>query len=230
MAMPGGAVLAMWWDIDAPQRVEFEHWHSSEHFAERLAIPGFRRGSRWSASSSPGAYFVMYELDGLDVLDSAPYLERVNHPTPWSTQVMAGFRNMVRSRCLVSARAGAGLGQAMLTVRLSPQPGRGDALRSALAREVLPALAARPGLTGAHLLENVAPPSSPQTAEQRLRGGDAMADWVMLVGGYDQDAVAGLAGRELGEGELARLGAAAGVVACAYRLAHCVVPEDFDRL
>jgi len=28
-----------------------------------------------------------------------------------------------------------------------------------------------------------------QTAEQKIRGGDRIADWVLLVGGYDVEAV-----------------------------------------
>ena len=45
------------------------------------------------------------------------------------------------------------------------------------------------GLTGAHLLESLPMAGAPQTTEQKIRGGDATADWVMLVGGYDLEAV-----------------------------------------
>ena len=48
-------------------------------------------------------------------------------------------------------------------------------------------------MTGAHLLESVPMAAVPQTAEQKIRGGDASADWVLLVGGYDQEAVAAAA-------------------------------------
>ena len=30
---------------------------------------------------------------------------------------------------------------------------------------------------------------APQTAEQNIRGGDGAADWVLLVGGYDLEAI-----------------------------------------
>jgi hypothetical protein len=43
------------------------------------------------------------------------------------------------------------------------------------------------GLTSAHLLESQPMPA--QTTEQKIRGGDASADWVLLVGGYDAQAV-----------------------------------------
>ena len=40
--MPGGAAVAMWWDIPPEARAEWEHWHTTEHMHERLAIPGCR--------------------------------------------------------------------------------------------------------------------------------------------------------------------------------------------
>jgi len=55
----------------------------------------------------------------------------------------------------------------------------------------LPAWVCEPFLTGAHLL--IANPvlSGTPTREQRLRGGqDHVADWVLLVEGFQQEAVA----------------------------------------
>ena len=37
--MLGKAAVAMWWDVAPGMRAEWEHWHSSEHMPERLAIP-----------------------------------------------------------------------------------------------------------------------------------------------------------------------------------------------
>jgi hypothetical protein len=59
------------------------------------------------------------------------------------------------------------------------------------------------GITGAALLE-AQPASGPRTTEQDIRGGDASADRVLLIGGYDAEAVravsrqAGPAGATLG--------------------------------
>ena len=46
MAMLGKAALAMWWEVSAQERSEFEHWHAHEHFPERLAVPGFLNADR----------------------------------------------------------------------------------------------------------------------------------------------------------------------------------------
>ena len=74
MALLGQAVLAMWWDVAPASREELEHWHAHEHFPERLALPGFRRASRWTAVDGGEGFFVMYELDDHAVLASAPYV------------------------------------------------------------------------------------------------------------------------------------------------------------
>jgi hypothetical protein len=220
VALMGKAALAMWWDIAPEDRPGFEHWHSSEHFAERLAVPGFLRGSRWVAVSGAPYYFVLYELTGLDVLSSDAYRERLNHPTPWTTRTMACFRNMTRSQCLVKGSEGGSLARAMRTLRFAPRTGHEQDLREWTVQQVLPALVAKPGITGAHLIENAVPavPLSEQTAEQRLRGGDATADWVLLVNGYDVDAVLSLAENELNEQFFERNGASSGRLAGVYQL------------
>ena len=222
MALMGKAALAMWWNIDPQDRQEFEHWHSSEHFAERLGVPGFLRGARWECRSGEARYFVMYELSSLAVLSSDSYRDRVNSPTPWSSKMMAGFRNMVRSPCLVQASEGAGIGRVMLTLRFSPQAGQADALRQWIAQHVLPKLSQQAGLSGAHLLESVAPagPAPAQTAEQKIRGGDAAADWVLLVNGYDLKAVTAVMENELNEKNIERNGAAPGSTADLYQLSY----------
>jgi len=168
----GKAAIAMWWDVPSEVRSEWEEWHTVEHMPERLSIPGFLRGTRWIAGES--SYFVLYETAELAAITSGPYLDRLNNPTPWSRKMMPHHRNMVRSLCLVRASHGHGLPGALATVRFS----RG---------KDLPQLPSRQGVTGAHLLE--AQPMPVTTEEQRIRGGDATADWVLLVGGYDAGAV-----------------------------------------
>ena len=41
------------------------------------------------------------------------------------------------------------------------------------------------GLSSAHLLESRPMAGAPQTTEQKIRGGDATAEWILLIGGYD---------------------------------------------
>jgi hypothetical protein len=212
--MLGRAAIVMWWDFPPEHQAEIEDWHSHEHFPERLGIPGFLRGSRWIDLAGRPSFFIAYEAVRLATITAGPYLDRLNHPTPWSTRMMPHHLNMVRSLCRVRASAGGGLAYAMATVRFSPK--RGSGLVRRLTDEVQK-LPERKGVTAAHLLQ-AAPTPAAQTAEQKIRGGDASADWVLLVNGYDIDAV-----REVATTALAIPDGVTGL----YRLAYAAIAKDF---
>ena len=224
MSVLGQAALAMWWDMAPEMRAEFEHWHAHEHFPERLGIPGFLRAARWTAADGGEGIFVMYELRDHGVLSSAPYLARLNAPTPWSTQLMPHHRHMVRSQCHVLESRGAVVARQALTIRLSPAPGQDERLRRAieqLAGEVMLA----PGTVGMHLLRHEAPAIA-ATQEQKIRGGDAVADWVLVACGYDAQALDALSASSLSEQALLSMGAAAGMVRARYALAQAATPPE----
>ncbi|MBX3609623.1 MAG: hypothetical protein KF871_06965 [Hydrogenophaga sp.] len=184
MAMLGQAALAMWWDM-APERLaEFGHWHSHEHFPERLALPGFRRASRWLAADGGEGVFTCYEIAEPADLGSPAYQARLNAPTPWSTAMMPHHRHMQRAQCEVLASVGAFVAGHLLTLRLAALDDTGIALWRAWARTH----AGAPGLAGVHLLRH-APPAIPTTTEQRIRGGDGAPACVALVSAYDADAL-----------------------------------------
>jgi hypothetical protein len=225
MPLLGQAAVAMWWDMAAAHRAEFEDWHTHEHFPERLSIPGFRRGSRWASATGGEGFFVMYELASYETLTSPAYFARLNDPTPWSLKMMPRHRNMVRSQCQVLESRGGGSAGAMLTVRLSPQPERADALRDHL-RPVLNAMPQRAGVTAAHLLQTQTPQAA-TTTEQKIRGGaDGVADWIVLVSGYEAQALQDLAAGELGAPALQQAGAMPGQMSALYRLCCAMTPGD----
>jgi hypothetical protein len=224
MPLLGRAAVAMWWDVDARHREEFEDWHSHEHFPERMGIEGFRRGSRWASAAGGEGFFVMYELDDYETLTSPGYLARLNAPTPWSTKMMPHHRNMVRSQCRVLASYGAGIAGSLLTIRLAPRRGSDRALRNGLS-EALAKMRGIVGITGAHLIQNDTP-NSAATREQVIRGGDKTADWIVMVGGYDGRAVADVGNTQLGDEVLAGLGAQDHQVRDFFVLCHSITPFD----
>ena len=182
--MRGRAALAMWWDMAPAMRDEFEHWHSHEHFPERLALPGFCRASRWADHAAGEGFFVLYELAQWEALASREYVARLNAPTPWSRALMPHHRNMVRSQCRVLESRGGVVAAHALTVRFSARQVRDEDVRNevcALAED----WHALPGICGVHLLRNDAPAVAP-TTEQKIRGlADGAADWILVVTGYD---------------------------------------------
>lgn len=225
MALLGRAAIAMWWDISPERKTEFEDWHSHEHLPERLAISGFQRGSRWAAVDGGPGSFVLYELDKYETLTSPQYLERLNRPSPWSTQLMPHHRNMVRSQCRVVESVGAGIARYVLTLRLSPSAG-GSAPMRAFLGERARTIAASAGTTAAHLLRTE-PPQVAVTTEQRIRGGrDPAADWIFVAAGYDLAALQDLRAGDLADDRLSRQGVERAIQAGLYALSHACTPSE----
>ena len=187
---------------------EHDDWHTHEHLPERLAIPGFMRGTRWVAKDALNKeprYFVLYEVAELATLTSAAYLERLNNPSPWTSKMMPHYRGMTRGLCTLSGSFGLGVGHASLLIRFKPVAGMELTLRAWLLQDALPPLPSRAGIGGAHLLAGAATPA--MTNEQRIRGADAGVDWAILVTGYDEAALAGLMQGDLSVVQLEQHGA-----------------------
>ena len=214
----------MWWDISPTIRTEFEDWHSHEHFPERMSIPGFLRGSRWANSEGKDGFFVLYELAAYETLTSSHYLARLNDPTPWSRKMMPLHRNMIRSQCRIVESCGGGIARSIMTLRLSPRQGRAESVCEYL-KAMLSELPLQPGLTGAHLLHTQTPDIK-LTNEQKIRGGDAVADWIVLVSGYNVEALSNIARAELSVEALIGVGTAAAPHYSFFDLAYTMTPAD----
>jgi hypothetical protein len=227
MALLGSAALAMWWNMAPEMRAEFEHWHSHEHFAERLAIPGFLRASRFADLAGGEGCFVLYDLADHAVFTSPAYRERLDNPTPWSLRLMPHHRDMVRSQCRVLESVGGASGCYLATLRLSPGPGQAARLRAALGG-TLRQLSTLPGLAGGHLLQTDTPAAA-ETTEQRLRGGkDGAADWILLLSAYDEAALESGTAGPLGPAALRDAGAEAGMPRQLFRLRHTALKAELD--
>ena len=228
MPLLGKAAVAMWWNVAPEQRVEFGDWHSHEHFPERLSIPGFRRGSRWTSTLDAIGFFVLYELEEYGTLTSAGYLDRLNNPTPWSTKMMPHHLNMVRSQCRIAASFGGGIATSLATIRLSPQAGMQERFRAKLI-ETLGKYPSAPGLTGAHLLITEAPRTSGPTAEQQIRGADVATDWIILISGYDPEVAQEAVSTDLSNSALRAAGAQEKITSGRYKLGLAMTPQDISQ-
>ena len=223
MALLGKAAMILAFDIVPEAIVEHDKCHSQEHLNERMSIPGFLRGSRWTNLGDGQRYFVMYEVADLDTLASKHYLERLNNPSPWTARMMPHYRGMKRGFCRVTYSRGAGLGCSGLLLRFSPDADRETALRDWLVRKMLPTLPEQRGLVSAHLCEAALTPE--MTQEQRIRGKDGGVDWVLLVSGHDASAVAELCVRGLDTETLEKQGAI-NVVASIVRMGHALSAQE----
>lgn len=230
MPLLGKGAMVTWHDVLPEAEQDHDEWHSKEHMAERLGVPGFRRGYRFSALQGAPRHLIMYEVDDLTTLTSPPYLERLNDPTPWTRRALPGLYNNSRTLCrVIASHGGRGICGFVLTAQLEAEPDRADELCAWLTGEALPGLVERPGIIGAHLLRGDQTASRSPTEEKRLRGdADAVADWIVLLGGYDADALQTAGKDALGASQCARHGAAASPTIGLYQLLHAVTEPDLD--
>jgi hypothetical protein len=184
MPLLGSAAMVLSFDVVHEAVAEHDDWHTHEHLPERLAIPGFIRGSRWIAMRGHPRYLVIYEVEQLATLTSDAYLQRLNNPSPWTEKMMPHYRGMTRGLCSVTGSFGLGIGGACLLIRFKPAGNIESSLRKWLCEEALPALPARPGLGSAHLFEGAG--TATMTREQRIRGADATVEWALVVTGYSR--------------------------------------------
>lgn len=223
MALLGKAAMILSFDIVPEAITEHDHWHSHEHLQERMSIPGFLRGSRWTSTSSDPRYFVVYEVSDLDTLSSTQYLERLNNPSLWTQKLMPNYRGMNRGFCRITFSSGLGLGSHCLLIRASPDPSGETDFRCWLTEKVLPSLLKKPGLVSAHLFEAALTPE--MTQEQRIRGKDNGVDWVILITGYDARVISELAVNELSLAELECRGGI-NLVSGIYQMGHSLSKQE----
>lgn len=184
MSVAGHGAVAIWHDIAPEGREPFYAWHGGEHMPERAGIPGFLRGRRYLAVEGKPEYFNLYETESTAVLTGADYLARLNAPTPWTTATVKFFRNVSRSVCTVACSHGAGDGGLIATYRYDVAEADATAHKARLCAR-LEALAAGPGLAGAHLLVADAAGSAIETAEKRARADATLIPrWIVLLEGW----------------------------------------------
>jgi hypothetical protein len=174
-----GAVL-VWNDVAEDGRRQFYEWHDKEHIPERLAVPGFRRGRRYSKPHHSPEWFTMYEADDLSVVTSPEYLERLNAPTPATQRTLKYFRNTSRAVCRLAGSLGSSSGGHMLTMRLQAPDANGEALRRLVMDDLFPRALDLTGVVACHLYAADRSASHVDTAESRTRTFD-VPSWIVLA-------------------------------------------------
>jgi len=174
-------VLAIWNDIRADRRADFEFWYRNEHFPERLGVPGFRLGRRYEIASGEAPenaprYFCYYLGDTAQTFTSPAYQERLNNPTALTRSMMSGaFHNMSRTVCRraqVFGRMSSGLA---VTARFHLPVDQGQAAA------LLETLAAAEGIARAELWSAADAAQGARAKEEELRGGDRKIAACLLV-------------------------------------------------
>jgi hypothetical protein len=231
MPLLGQGVLAIWHTITPEGEAEYWRWHDREHIPERVGVPGFLRGRRYRSLERSLDYLDLYEVENAETLRSAPYLARLNDPTPWTRRVVPHFINTLRVGYRVATSTGRGQGGVLLTLQLEAAGGAAHR-PAALAAPGLAAIQGVTGVVSVHVLDATPEVTSVATEEKRLRGpGDrdrgAVEPWCLLVEADDAAVLGELRAGPLTPESLRARGAelrAAG----AYQLQISIDPERGD--
>jgi hypothetical protein len=231
MPLLGRGVLAIWHTISPEGEADYWRWHDREHIPERVGVPGFLRGRRYRSLERSLDYLDFYEVEDPETLRSAPYLARLNDPTPWTRRMVPHFRDTLRVGYRVARSAGRGQGGVLLTMRLAGA-GAASGLPAALAPSALAAIADVTGVVAVHVLDATPEVTSIATEEKRLRGpGDRdrnpIAPWCLLVEADDALVLGELRAGLLGADRL-RMGDGEVSASEAYQLQISIDPERGD--
>jgi hypothetical protein len=180
--MHGLGFLAIWSDLAPEDEIDWSHWITREHAAERLGVDGFLTCRIFRAIGTlANRYFILYELKGPEVIGSAAYVARLNAPTAWSQRVMPRLRNFVRGGGRVAASIGTGHGGVLAAVPLDIAPGEPE--------HVVAELAAMDRIVAAHILVTDEAQTSIQTREKGMRKDDRSFAALVLVEGLNESSV-----------------------------------------
>ena len=146
----GGAVLALWNGVDTSRTREYNAWHTREHVAERISVPGMIGARRYVKTSGPlPDYLTLYAMNDTDVLKSDAYRSLLENPTVWSRSMRPSFRGFIRLCCRRLLSIGGGLGGSLAAIVVDDATD----LRSPALRQELEKLLEEAGILAAHVLE-----------------------------------------------------------------------------
>jgi hypothetical protein len=156
-------ILLVAFDYTNAHADEFHDWYDLEHIPERQRVPGFGTCERWISVATPKHAVASYELDNLNVLQSAPYKAiAYGNLSVWSKRMGKIAQRMLRfdgEQTLpgdVVGPAGAG---ALLVNAMNVDPEHEAEFNEWYDHEHIPGLASVPGtlcarryrdLTGTH--------------------------------------------------------------------------------
>jgi hypothetical protein len=91
------ALLLVTMEPSAGFEDEFNDWYDTEHFPQRMGLPGFETGSRWACLSGWPRWMAIYDVTSRAALETPEYLAvSLADATPWSKRVAARTTGRMR--------------------------------------------------------------------------------------------------------------------------------------
>jgi len=180
--MRGNGFLAIWSDIEQDRLTDYLHWLTREHTSERIGIAGFLGVRVFRALGIAEArVFILYELEGPEVLSGADYLSRLNAPTPWSQRIMPTLGNFIRGGGRLVTSTGTGQGGVIGVL----------ALEEALANsaQLAAEIATLDRIAAVRVLETDRAGTGVQTREKAMRSDDRSFGGLLVIEALDRNAL-----------------------------------------
>ena len=175
----GHAILCATLDMQDADIENFVEWHTREHLPERLEIQGFLRGRRFAREAASPRYLILYDVQNLAILTQPDYVERLNHPTPWTRATLPTFQNGHRSAYQVISRNGRAEGACVMMLRVTPpEPERA---KREIERWVMDDGVSHPGIVSIAFAIPDKASSTLDTEESRQSRNRPADEWVILV-------------------------------------------------
>ncbi|RQO59219.1 hypothetical protein DBV14_07850 [Variovorax sp. KBW07] len=105
-------------DVAPADEADFNRWYDKEHVEERVRIPGFLSGARYTSLEGGRKYLGLYRTESLAVFGTAGYRAAFEKQTPWSIANLDRMRQPVRRVCAVRAVTGFGSGSHVVVLPL----------------------------------------------------------------------------------------------------------------
>jgi hypothetical protein len=142
-------ILLVGFDFTNAHEDEFHDWYDLEHVPERQRVPGFGACDRWISTTNPKHAVASYELDSLDVLQSAPYRAIAGENlSVWSKRVAPMCKRLIRfdgEQILPGDQAAPSGAGGLLVNAMNVDPAHEAEFNEWYDHEHIPALAAVPG-------------------------------------------------------------------------------------
>jgi hypothetical protein len=133
-------------------------WYDDEHVPNRTALPGFLSGRRYRAAGDEGPrYLALYDLESVDVLQSADYLRIVDERSDRERDMLARIPMIDRRvfNLVLDGDEWTADPPYVLTVAMSPPPGSEDDFVAWYAQEHIRMLLAVPGWRRVRLFQQI---------------------------------------------------------------------------
>lgn len=106
---------------------DYRHWLTQEHIADRTFLAGFLRVRLFTRLNNENAHFILDSTSEPKVLQSKPYIEVLNNPSPWTKRIMPRFGAFDRATGTETVKLGNGFGSFVTVCRLKTAINLSDA-------------------------------------------------------------------------------------------------------